>query len=642
MKKYFYLFAFLVVGLTNIFAQTAPTSANNAVPGIEDTYLTVFSGDFTFNDVDPGDALASVLIEAVPTNGILFNDALVTDNGVYDVGEELVIGSVVSIADIVASQLMFLPNLDFNGADSFQFEVNDDSGVPPDQSTGNYIMTLNIAAVNDAPVAANNTITTSEDSPLVIVEANLGYSDVDADLMNYAEIVTLPALGTLFYDANNNAVVDGGDHIYAIGDHITPADFGTNFVRYSPPTDANGSPYTSFTFRVHDGTTLSVAANTMTINVVAVNDAPIAANNTVTTNKNIDKVFAAIDFGYSDVDADALSLVRVTAIPGVGTLYNDANLDGVVDGGETLINGNTVSLAQINASQLKFRPVPNANGIPYTTFTFDVNDGNVYSAATYTMTINVTNVNNAPTAANNTVTTAEDVDKVFAAVDFNYSDVDADAMTLVRVTAIPLAGTLYNDANLDGLVDVGETLINGNTVSLAQINAGQLKFRPVPNANGTPYTTFTFDVNDGTAYSDGTYTMTINVTSVNDAPTAANNTLTGTEDTDYTFAAGDFGYSDIDADAMSLVRVTVIPAVGTLYNDADLDGLVDVGETLINGNTVSLAQINAGQLKFRTVPNANGIPYTTFTFDVNDGTEYSASTYTMTINVTPVNDAPVL
>ena len=38
--------------------------------------------------------------------------------------------------------------------------------------------------------------------------------------------------------------------------------------------------------------------------------------------------------------------------------------------------------------------------------------------------------------------------------------------------------------------------------------------------------------------------MTINVTAVNDAPAGANKTVTTAEDTAYTFAAADFGFSD--------------------------------------------------------------------------------------------------
>ncbi len=108
------------------------------------------------------------------------------------------------------------------------------------------------------------------------------------------------------------------------------------------------------------------------------------------------KTFAASDFNYSDIDSDPLSQVQITSIPGAGTLYNDANTDDVVDGGEALSNNDVVSKADIDASQLKFKPVANANGSPYATFDFKVNDGTEYSASAYTMTINVTAVNDPP------------------------------------------------------------------------------------------------------------------------------------------------------------------------------------------------------------------------------------------------------
>ena len=38
--------------------------------------------------------------------------------------------------------------------------------------------------------------------------------------------------------------------------------------------------------------------------------------------------------------------------------------------------------------------------------------------------------------------------------------------------------------------------------------------------------------------------MTINVTPVNDAPAGTNKTVTTLEDTPYTFAAADFGFTD--------------------------------------------------------------------------------------------------
>ena len=56
-----------------------------------------------------------------------------------------------------------------------------------------------------------------------------------------------------------------------------------------------------------------------------------------------------------------------------------------------------------------------------------------------------------------------------------------------------------------------------------------LVFTPAANANGSDYDTFTFSVNDGTTDSSSNYTMTVDVTAVNDAPTVVDDTDSVTE-----------------------------------------------------------------------------------------------------------------
>ena len=75
----------------------------------------------------------------------------------------------------------------------------------------------------------------------------------------------------------------------------------------------------------------------------------------------------------------------------------------------------------------------------------------------------------------------------------------------------------------------GTNVTVGQVVSAANITSGLLKFVPVANANGTPYTTFTFQVQDNGGTANGgvdldqsANTVTINVTAVNDAPTISN------------------------------------------------------------------------------------------------------------------------
>ena len=48
--------------------------------------------------------------------------------------------------------------------------------------------------------------------------------------------------------------------------------------------------------------------------------------------------------------------------------------------------------------------------------------------------------------------------------------------------------------------------------------------------------------------------MDIDVTPVNDVPVATINTVSTTEDTPYTFASGDFTFTDVESDALVVVR----------------------------------------------------------------------------------------
>nr|WP_305906947.1 DUF4347 domain-containing protein [Methylomarinum sp. Ch1-1]MDP4519661.1 DUF4347 domain-containing protein [Methylomarinum sp. Ch1-1] len=121
-------------------------------------------------------------------------------------------------------------------------------------------------------------------------------------------------------------------------------------------------------------------------------------------------------------------------------------------------------------------------------------------------------INNAPQAADSTVTTDEDTTYVFNAADFNFSDIDGDSLASVQITSLETAGSLQ----LSG-VDVALNQVIG----LADIDAANLTYMPAADANGSAYASFGFTVNDGIANSIASYTMTIDVSAVNDAPTGA-------------------------------------------------------------------------------------------------------------------------
>src|SRR5439155_136961 len=135
----------------------------------------------------------------------------------------------------------------------------------------------------------------------------------------------------------------------------------------------------------------------------------------------------------------------------------------------------------------------------------------------------------------------------FAAADFGFSDPNdtpANSLLAVKITTLPSAGS-------GTLTDNGVAVTAGQFVSVADINAGKLVFTPAANANGSPEASFTFQVQDDGGTANGgvdldqsANTMTINVTSVNDAPPGTNHSFPTRRSSDLTFAAADFGFSD--------------------------------------------------------------------------------------------------
>src|SRR5262249_23639752 len=136
---------------------------------------------------------------------------------------------------------------------------------------------------------------------------------------------------------------------------------------------------------------------------------------------------------------------------------------------------------------------------------------------------------------------------------------------------------------------------------------GSFTYSPDANYNGPD--SFTFKANDGTADSN-TATVTVTVSPVNDAPVAADLAITSAEDAT---ASGQAAASDVDGDALTFSLVAG-PAHGSLAFNAD-------------GT-------------FTYTPNGNYNGSDSFTFKANDGTTDS-NVSTVSIMVTPVNDAPV-
>jgi Ca2+-binding RTX toxin-like protein len=457
------------------------------------------------------------------------------------------------------------------------------------------------------PTASNRTITTNEDTARALAAADFGFADVDTgDTLQSVTLTSLPTAGSL--QLNGLAVT--------AGQVISVADLTAGHLIFTPAANANGLGYASFSFKVSDGTALSASVYTMTANVTSVNDAPTASNRTITTNEDTARALAVADFGFADVDTgNTLQSVTLTSLPTAGSLQ----LNGLA-----VTASQVISVADLSAGKLVFTPAANANGTGYASFGFKVSDGTALSASAYTLTAHVTAVNDAPTASNRTITTNEDTARALAVADFGFADVDTgNTLQSVTLTSLPTAGSL----KLNGLAVTASQVI-----SVADLSAGKLVFTPAANANGTGYASFGFKVSDGTALSASAYTLTAHVTAVNDAPTASNRTITTNEDTARALAAADFGFADVDTgNTLQSVTLTSLPTAGSLK----LNGLA-----VTAGQVISVADLTAGHLIFTPAANANGLGYASFSFKVSDGTALSASAYTLTANVTAVNDAP--
>ena len=180
--------------------------------------------------------------------------------------------------------------------------------------------------------------------------------------------------------------------------------------------------------------------------------------------------------------------------------------------------------------------------------------------------------NNPPTSADSSVRTNEDTPYTFAPSDFTFSDTDmSDALVEITVVTVTAAGTLALN---------GTAVMNGDVVGAAAI--GNLVFTPEANANGGSYASFTFKVSDGKDESASTFTMTIHVTPVNDAPTGAP-TITGTAQVGQTLTADTSGI--MDADGLTNVSYT--------YQWIRVDGTT---ETDIAGETTSTFTLVAADL----------------------------------------------
>ncbi len=207
-------------------------------------------------------------------------------------------------------------------------------------------------------------------------------------------------------------------------------------------------------------------------------------------------------------------------------------------------------------------------------------------------------INNAPVANNDSYTTSEDVSLNVPAPGVLANDTDTDNNTL---TAVLVSNATHGNVNLNA---------NGHFVY-------------TPNTNYTGSDSFTYAANDGSV-NGNTATVTINITPVNDAPIANNDSYTTPEDV------------TLIVPVVGLLS-TGIAGAGVLANDTDAEGDALTALLVSNVSHGSLSLNANGSFSYTPAPNYNGPDY--FTYRASDGSA-TGNVATVTIDVTPVNDQP--
>ncbi|PMT24392.1 RTX toxin, partial [Vibrio parahaemolyticus] len=512
----------------------------------------------------------------------------------------------------------YTPNDNYHGADSFTYIVT--SGGVSESTT----VSVDVTPVNDAPVAKDDTAITDEDTP-VTIDVLPNDTDIDGDKLSIQSATVPEAQGKV-------EIVDGK-------------------LVFTPAENFNGDA--EITYTVTDGELTDEAKVAVTVNPV--NDAPtikVDAVESITEDAvSTDTVLATLTVRDTDTPEDQLTVslennsngyfvlvgneVKLTQA-GVDAVNNDElNLKdltisaSVSDGvNPTANDSDSLIVNRVNdAPTVENAIADQVLSEDFDAYTIDLNevfkdtDSSLEFSASGNNSIQISIVNGVatinPTADWNgkeTITfTAKDPsgESISQTVNFTVApvaDIVADKATVVEDTSTVIK-VLGNDTfEGDGKV-VSLDTNNGPANGTVSVNPdGSVTYTPNDNYHGTD--SFTYIVTSG-GVSEST-TVSVDVTPVNDAPVAKDDTAITDEDTP--------------------VTIDVLP------NDTDIDG----DKLSIQSATVPEAQgkveIVDGKLVFTPAENFNGDAEITYT--VTDGELTDEAKVAVTVN--PVNDAPTI
>lgn len=349
-----------------------PTANSDVITGNEDQIITLNA--IQSNDLANGGTLVLSTIDLNPALPGLQSGATTT-NGQWS-------------ADYQTGNVIFLPNLHFNGIENLNYTIQNSLG----QTSNTAQISITVTAINDAPITLNNFISSTEDG--AIVSGNM-LSNGDYDIENAALSCALVPVN----NANNGifTILANGNFTYLANANFHGID--TVVVAVCD----NGSPLPS-----------ACNNDTLFVNITPVNDAPNLVNDNYTVNANSSTYLTPL-VNDSDIDnplfLSSLStlfgpLHGSAVVVGAQILYtsnpgfsgNDSIYYQVCDSATPLVNACSQAWIHINVAACSLNPNTDCDGDGVINGTelgdnTDPNDPCDYLSASQTLTVGATWVN---------------------------------------------------------------------------------------------------------------------------------------------------------------------------------------------------------------------------------------------------------
>ena len=220
---------------------------------------------------------------AITSSATVNEDAAITIDVLKDAtdidGDSLTINAITQasngVVQISNNQIIYTPNQNFNGTDTFTYTITDGNGGQITKS-----ITVSVNPINDTPVAITNSATINEDSTVTINVLD-NATDIDGDSLTIAAIT----------QASNGVV-----------------QISNNQIKYTPNQNFNGTD--TFTYTISDGNGGQITKS-ITVSVNPINDTPVAITSSATVNEDAAVTIDVLN-NATDIDGDSLTIANIT------------------------------------------------------------------------------------------------------------------------------------------------------------------------------------------------------------------------------------------------------------------------------------------------------------------------------------------